>query len=90
MRGHGILWLVLILATGTRADAENSDKTLLPEGRNGLAAKYPGDRGIDKDPNVIFVERFDEKSLDAVFERWGSIQSKEIMVESRRQDRRHL
>jgi hypothetical protein len=32
----------------------------LPEGSNGLAARYPGDKGIEKDPNVIFFEKFND------------------------------
>jgi hypothetical protein len=34
-------------------------RALLPEGNTGIAAKYPGDAGIENDPNVIFVEKFD-------------------------------
>jgi hypothetical protein len=45
----------------------------------GLAARYPGDRGIEKDPAVIFTENFEESSLDAVASRWESVQDKEIM-----------
>ncbi len=29
----------------------------IPEGNMGLAAKYPGDVGIEKDPDVVFVGR---------------------------------
>ena len=29
----------------------------------GLAARYPGDRGIEKDPSVIFAEGFEGKNL---------------------------
>ena len=41
---------VVIWANGAEA---------LPEGGNGIAAKYPGDKGIEKDPSIIFVEKFD-------------------------------
>ncbi|OHB74642.1 MAG: hypothetical protein A2Z25_10465 [Planctomycetes bacterium RBG_16_55_9] len=44
----------------------------------GLASKYRGDKGIEKDPEVVFVENF-EDSLDAVKARWESVQSIEIM-----------
>src|SRR5579864_1723140 len=39
----------------------------------GIAALYPGDVGIEKDPRVVFVERFDEPSLSALFGRWTDI-----------------
>jgi hypothetical protein len=32
----------------------------------GLAARYPGDRGIEKDPGVIFAEGFEGKDLPTV------------------------
>jgi hypothetical protein len=51
----------------------------LPEGKTGIAAKYPGDRGIEKDPQVIFAERFDEGSLDAIAERWDTATGRETM-----------
>ncbi len=50
----------------------------LPEGP-GLAAKYPGDAGIAKDPDVVFAENFTAPSLDKVLSDWESVQSREIM-----------
>jgi len=32
-----------------------------------------GDKGIESDPNVVFGEKFDEGSLEAVFKRWDSV-----------------
>ena len=52
---------------------------MLPENDEGLATKYPGDRGIEEDISVIFVEKFGEGSLEAVFERWDSVQNRDIM-----------
>ena len=40
---------------------------------DGIASKYPGDKGIDQDPAVIFLENFDSGSLDAIAKRWESI-----------------
>ncbi|HZE96088.1 MAG TPA: hypothetical protein VE981_03595 [Planctomycetota bacterium] len=37
-------------------DAVEARKTPPIEQRDGLAAKYPGDVGIDKDPEVVFAE----------------------------------
>lgn len=50
--------------------------TPLPEGR-GLAAKYPGDRGIERDPDVVFAEHFDG-SVDAVVGRWEDAKNREL------------
>ena len=36
----------------------------LPEGDGGIAAKYPGDVGIDKDPKVIFADNFEEGTTE--------------------------
>jgi len=45
----------------------------------GLAEKYPGDVGIESDPNVVFVENFEEGSLAGVLSRWESVQKSDIM-----------
>ncbi|MHC4738903.1 MAG: hypothetical protein ACYS9Y_08380 [Planctomycetota bacterium] len=37
-----------------------------------LAEKYPGDVGIESDPNVVFVENFEEGSIPAILSRWDS------------------
>ena len=51
----------------------------LPEGP-GLAARYPGDRGIAKDPAVVFTEDFEEGGLEAVLQRWENIGNKDGKV----------
>ena len=40
----------------------------------GLSAKYPGDVGIDKDPDVIWVESFEEGTVSALLTRYESKQ----------------
>src|SRR5271169_6726526 len=35
----------------------------LPEGDHGIAAKYPGDRGIDADPAVLFHDDFESGDM---------------------------
>src|SRR5947209_2901352 len=42
----------------------------------GLAAKYPGDRGIGRDPHVLFSEDFEEGSLAEVVKRWSEVSNK--------------
>lgn len=59
------------------ARADDSPKPL-PEGP-GLAAKYPGDVGIEKDPSVVFVENFEQPTFDAVAKRWESVSHPELM-----------
>lgn len=51
----------------------------LPEGDNGIAAKYAGDVGIGKAPNVVFVERFDAASVAEIAKRWESAKSDKSM-----------
>jgi hypothetical protein len=49
-----------LLGAATNAFAENGGQ--LPEGGAGIAAKYPGDRGIEKAPDVLFAEDFEHCS----------------------------
>ena len=51
----------------------------LPEGDTGIAGKYPGDRDIERDPNVILVERFDSPTTDKLFARYESVKGKQGM-----------
>ena len=39
----------------------------------GLATRYPGDAGIERDPHVVFVENFEEQSLDTLWKRWDTV-----------------
>lgn len=50
----------------------------IPEGNTGLAARYPGDVGIEKDPDVVFVESF-EGSVDEICSHWEAAVGKPIM-----------
>ncbi len=51
----------------------------LPEGATGLAAKYPGDKGIEKDPAVVFVEDFQSPTVEALKARYDNVVKGEIM-----------
>jgi hypothetical protein len=44
-----------------------------PPPAGGIAGLYPGDVGIENDPNVVFVERFDEATLANLFGRWTDV-----------------
>jgi hypothetical protein len=45
----------------------------------GIASAYPGDVGIENDPNVVFVERFNEGTLSSLFARWGDVKNGSVM-----------
>ncbi|MBE3070595.1 MAG: hypothetical protein IMZ66_10220 [Planctomycetes bacterium] len=73
MRNAMIVWAALGLALlAGRAAAAAPDA--LPEGAAGIAAKHPGDAGIDKDPRVLLHEDFEAGALDT--KRWSEISNK--------------
>lgn len=45
--------------------------------RDGIAARYPGDEGIERDPRVLFVEDFETGTVEEIAERWGHISHRE-------------
>jgi hypothetical protein len=45
----------------------------------GIAAKYEGNVGIEKDDRVIFVESFEERSIDELAKRYETVKSAETM-----------
>jgi len=53
----------------------------IAEGDTGIAAKYPGDVGIEDDPDVVFVADF-EGSVDEICSRWEDVRGKDIMSKS--------
>ena len=53
----------------------------IPEGNTGLAAKYPGDVGIEKDPDVVFVENF-EGPVDEICSHWDQVDGQPTMSKS--------
>ncbi|MBI3831214.1 MAG: hypothetical protein HY291_16975 [Planctomycetes bacterium] len=65
------LWVVLLMflpfgvSSLSGEEATPGQLAPLPEGDNGIAAKYPGDRGIDKDPAVILADDFETYSSPA-------------------------
>jgi hypothetical protein len=84
---YGIAWNSTTIANGTHTvtalarDPAGNKTTTTPvtitvsNGGSGagLAALYPGDVGIETNPNVVFVERFDQGVLSALFSRWTDI-----------------
>ena len=62
-----------------RAASGQGVQARLPEGDNGLAARYPGGTGIAKDPGVVFVEDFEQPTLEELRTRWDEVKSAEIV-----------
>jgi hypothetical protein len=74
------IWGVLACALGWPGTPDlHADESPLPEGQQGIAARYPGDRGIEADAGVVFAELFDAESVEQVAARWESTQGQEIM-----------
>lgn len=71
--------VTIFLTTQTNAGNTPKQTNSLPVGNSGIAARYPGDKAIENDPNVIFVERFDADSLEEIFKHWEDVKSKNIM-----------
>jgi hypothetical protein len=66
-------------ANAQECDAPKAAPKPLPQGDEGIAARYPGDAGIEKAPRVVFVEDFEEGTLDAMKERWEAVKNAEIL-----------
>jgi hypothetical protein len=65
------LALVLVSSTGS---ARGREPTALPEGP-GLAAKYPGDRGIAKAKGVLLAESFEKGGIEDLRRRWSEVKN---------------
>ncbi|HMJ90362.1 MAG TPA: hypothetical protein VK530_11125, partial [Candidatus Acidoferrum sp.] len=46
----------------------------------GIASRYPGDAGIERDPAVVFAENFEEPTLDDLWKRWETVTDKPGMT----------
>jgi len=68
-------------APGLTTAVEAKPTPPIAEGDAGIAAKYPGDVGIEKDPDVVFAENF-EGSVDEICSRWENVAGKPIMTKS--------
>jgi hypothetical protein len=74
----GSILLVVICGTMTHVSLGFAETHGDPPYK-GLASKYLGDQGIEKDPNVVFAEDFERGSLHDLSSRWENIQNLEIM-----------
>jgi len=55
-----LLAVCLLFALPTAGCGETPPPPPLPEGNTGLAARYPGDAGIENDPAVVFHDGFED------------------------------
>jgi hypothetical protein len=61
------------LAAFAAIDRSEAQNPPLPQGNNGLAARYPGDVGIASDPAVIFADDFESYSgASGLTARWSN------------------
>ena len=75
--GSVVLITSLAVAAPTRAQEANAIAvaTLKPQGLAegpGLAAQFPGDEAIERDPRVLFVEDFESGAIRELGDRWGN------------------
>lgn len=77
----GVLLVAFVLVSYTYGDDGGvvEPRSALAEGNSGIARRYAGDKGIEKDPDVLFVEKFDEKTVEQVFKRWDESKNKNSM-----------
>ncbi len=74
-----VLIVVMTMAIGA-ARATQDQHPILNLQSSGLSAKYPGDRGIGSDPNVLFAENFEERSVAEAIKRWSEASDKDGKV----------
>ena len=68
-----------------REEAESEANRLVPPRylggyTNGIASKYSGDAGIERDARVLFTENFESGSIAQIGKRWGEISNKDGKV----------
>ena len=45
----------------------------------GIASRYPGDRGIENDPRVVFTENFEVDSISRLDDRWETVRNRQVL-----------
>jgi hypothetical protein len=77
MRNRWAAWTgvqFVLLAVAGNPEAAPVTGGPLPAGDTGIASKYPGDVGIEKDPAVVFYEGFEDGSSPADLNRkWSGV-----------------
>ena len=79
MRELGCLIAGLSLAVSFIVCAWGQEQAHLSQG-SGLAAKYPGDVGIEDDAAVLFAENFETGTIIDLAKRWDNVSNKNDKV----------
>lgn len=66
MRNHWPVVMLFVFALTRTAVGQETAVPPLPEGDSGIAAKYPGDVGIERDPAVVFYDGLEGFEDDTV------------------------
>jgi len=76
----GMLAGILLAGYAISEEKTMETKAMLPEGNHGIAARYPGDRGIENDADVLFVESFESvASVGGLKECWDGVSNAAII-----------
>lgn len=83
---HGVLCVLRLLSllalswaqAASGADSATLPLAPLPEGNRGIASRYPGDRGIEKDPSVLFHDDFESGDVRSKWD--NSFQKADLRV----------
>lgn len=70
---------VAVLAADPEGKANLASQSDLPSG-SGLAARYPGDVGLDRDPEVIFADNFENGTLGQGWDESGNKDGKVLSL----------
>jgi hypothetical protein len=73
MHSHWPLLLASI-AMLLSAKVTAQPRTTFPQA--GIAARYPGDAGIERDAKVIYTENFEDNTLEEIWKRWDTVGDK--------------
>jgi hypothetical protein len=73
------IWVFLAILLMGAAGCAGAKPERLPEGY-GLAARYPGDKGLASDPAVLLAEGFEEKAIADLGARWSDVSNKDGAV----------
>jgi hypothetical protein len=65
--------------TNSSTPDRSSEANHLPEG-SGLAAKYPGDRGVERDSHVLLAEGFESGGVEDLGRRWSNVSNQDGKV----------
>lgn len=75
MKTFSPVLLMLLFFLGCFSDISAQNTKSLPEGY-GLSDKYPADRGIAKDRDVLLFEDFEEGTIQDLSKRWENVSNK--------------